>query len=352
MASDFSTVANISFTLAQAGKTVLMIDADLRKPRLHQLAPDQESIGLTGLLTEVFSMEVDQGELENLGVRDILRLLSFQKKSGWLELSGNEERIALFFLQGELLDLNWITRPEENRLATELVKNNLLSQQQADSALDRQKDTDQKLAYILINLGMLTEDKLVGPLTIHMLEGLRIALQLKTGTYTFKKTMEVDFDRSSFDPVDFKQLTKQLTVGNEDIPYLQAKINDAIFQTKTDNLFLLPAGNLPLNPSELLGSERMSFLLKYLKRRFDILVIDTPPVLPASDALLLAPQTDGVVVMIKPGLMSRDMIQKTIEQLRLTQANLLGIALNSMDTSQGGYYKYYHQYYSGYYGDA
>jgi len=152
-------------------------------------------------------------------------------------------------------------------------------------------------------------------------------------------------------PVDFRQLKKQLTIGDEDVPFLQAQINAAIVKTQTENLFLLPAGNLPPNPTELLSSASMSFLLGYLKKRFDILIVDTPPILPASDALMLAPQTDGVVMIVKPGTVNRNMIKKAIEQLRVTHANLLGIVLNRVDTRREAYYKYYHKYYSQYYGE-
>jgi len=249
------------------------------------------------------------------------------------------------------MDLNWHTRPDERKLANVLVNNELLTADQAKRALSRQKDTGQKLAFILINMGLLNQEKLIGPLTIQMMEGLRTALQLKTGQFAFKAHSDSDFDRASFDPVDFRKLHQQLIVGEEELPYLQTQISAAILRLDPDNIFLLPAGSLPPNPSELLGSVRMSFLLSFLKKKFDMLVIDTPPILPASDALLLAPQTDGVIIMIRPGLMNRKLVQKAVEQIQLTQANLLGVVLNQVDTKRDGYYKYYYKHYSKYYGE-
>jgi Mrp family chromosome partitioning ATPase len=84
---------------------------------------------------------------------------------------------------------------------------------------------------------------------------------------------------------------------------------------------------------------------------FDVLVIDSPPILPASDALILAPNTDGVLLVIKAGELNRDMVGRAIEQLRNTKANLLGVVLNYVDTKREGYYKYYYKYYSKYYGE-
>jgi hypothetical protein len=215
----------------------------------------------------------------------------------------------------------------------------------------RQKDTGQKLGFILINSGLLNRDELTGPLTIHLMEGLRTGLQFKKGAFSFKELPESDIDRPSFDPVDFPRLYRQMIIGKEDIPYLQKKINSSVVKTAIDNLFLLPAGKLPPNPSELLGSEGMSFLIASLKEKFDVLVIDSPPILPASDALLLAPQADGVVLMVKAGNINREMVKKTIEQLRMAQANLLGLVLSQVDVKREGYYKYYHKYYSTYYGE-
>jgi len=345
------TVANLSYTMAQAGRSVLMIDGDLRKPFLTHLSPDMNSHGLTGLLTNVFGTDVRNGSLEKFGMGDLFRLISLQKKTGILRLIEGNEDVELFFLQGELKDLNWLTRPEEKKLASVLFKNGLLTNEQFKSAIDRQKSAGQKLGFILMNMGLLKDEDLKGHLTIHMMEGLRIALQMKSGEFIFKNLPESDFHRASFEMVDFHQIYKQVIVGDEEIPYLQENINSSILETRIPNLSILPAGKLPPNPSELLGSDRMSFLISNLKKRYDVLVIDTPPILPASDALLIAPQTDGVLLMVKAGLVNRELIKKAAEQLMLAKTNILGVVLNQVDTQREGYYKYYHKYYSKYYGE-
>lgn len=347
-----STVANVSYTMAQAGKTVLMIDADLRKPMLNSLVPSQDSAGLTGLLSDIFSADVRSGSFTEFGVSDLFWLLSFQKRTGFLHLTEGEEEIDIYFLHGELVDLNWRTRPKEQRLITLLMKNKLLTTEQAKQALARKKNTGQKLGFILINMGFVKEDDLTGFITLHMIEGLRVALQFKSGKFLFQDLPESHFERPSFDPADLPKVYRQVVVGEEELPYLQKKINAAIMNTEIENLFLLPSGPKPPNPSELLDSNRMSFLLSYLNRRFDRLVLDSPPILPASDALLLSPQTDGVLLMVKAGYMNREMVQKAVEQLRVAQANLIGIVLNEIDIKREGYYKYYYKYYSKYYGES
>ena len=121
--------------------------------------------------------------------------------------------------------------------------------------------------------------------------------------------------------------------------------------TDTENLFILPSGPRPPKPAELLDSNRMSFLLSYLSRRFDRMIIDSSPILPASDAVIMAPQTDGVLLMVKSGQVNRELIKKAVDQIRLAQANLVGVVLNQVDVKREGYYKYYHKYYSQYYGE-
>ena len=342
---------NLSYTMSQAGKSVLMIDADLRKPSLSRQFHSVGSCGLTGLLTDVLGTEITSGSLNKLGVSDLFRMLSLQKKTGLLHFSCGKEEIDLMFLHGKMVDLNWLTRPSEKKLASLLIKNNLLTKEQIKDALVRQKSIGQKLGFVLINMGLLKKEDLTGPITIHMMEGLRAVLQFKAGEFFFKALPESDFEQASFDPVDFDQLYNQVIIGEEELPYLQKEINAAIVDTASPNLFLLPSGRLPPSPPEILDTDRTSFLISNLKKRFDVIVIDTPPILPASDALILAPHTDGVLLIVKAGMVNREMVKKVVEQLRLTQANLLGVVLNDVDTKREGYYKYYHKYYSKYYGE-
>jgi Mrp family chromosome partitioning ATPase len=339
-----ASTANLSYTIAQSGKTVLMIDADLRKPVLSRIIQAQDSHGLSGLLSDTLSIDVRSGSLTEFGVSDLYRLISFQKKTGLLELVEGQERVNIFFLHGELADVQWLTRPGEKRLATRLVKDNVLSREQIKQAMSRVENTGQRLGYMLINMGLVSEEDLAGFISLHMLEGLRIALQFKSGTFSFGNLHESFFEQGSFNPFDLQKLYRQAVIGQEKLPYLQKEINASIVKTQVENLFLLPSGPRPPNPAELLGSERMSFLLSYLNRRFDIIVIDSPPILLASDPLLIAPQTDGVVLIVKAGQMKRELVKKSADQLQSARANLIGVVLNQME-SEESYYKYYSDYY-------
>lgn len=346
------TVANLSHTITRRGKTVLMIDADLRKPMLSRFIDSKESPGLTGVLSEVFNEPITSGRIgEEFGISDLYRLLTLQKKTGRLHLSDGKEELELFFLQGELMDLNWLKRPEQKKMAAILTTSGQITKEQAQHAIDKQKHTGQKLGFILINMGLLTKKDLIGPLTIHMMEGLRAALQLKSGEFSFKELSPSDYDRSSFDPIDIHGLYSKVILGEEELPFFEKKVASAIINTGIDNFFLLPCGSIPPAPSELLASDRMSFLMSFLKKKFDMLVIDSPPVMPTSDALLLASRTDGVLLINRSGMMNRNLVIKTVEQLYGAQANLMGVVLNRVNIEKEGYYKYYHKYYSKYYGE-
>ena len=185
-----STVANLAYTISKSGMSALMIDADLRKASLSHLMGADKSIGLTGLLSDIFSSDIKKGSLEEISINDLFRLLALQKKTGLLDLSENGHNITLSFLQGSMVDLNWATRPKEKELSAILVKAGLIDKENLMQAIQRQRYTDQKLSFILINTGFLEREQLSGPLTIYMMEGLRTALQFKKGMFSFKKLPE------------------------------------------------------------------------------------------------------------------------------------------------------------------
>lgn len=122
-------------------------------------------------------------------------------------------------------------------------------------------------------------------------------------------------------------------------------LEDAIQTTLYANLFVLTAGVKPPNPAELVASEAMSELLEKVKGQADYVLVDSPPVLAASDALAMAPKVDGVLIMAKYGDANRDDAKRTIELLRKVEANLLGLVINNLELAKRyGYYHYYYYY--------
>lgn len=113
-----------------------------------------------------------------------------------------------------------------------------------------------------------------------------------------------------------------------------------------DNLFFIPCGTHSPKPYELLESEAMTELIKELKQRFDYVVIDTPPILLVSDALAIAPKTEGTVLVCRHLLSYVSDMQKSLSTLEFAKANVLGIVVNDYHVPNrkmyGGYNKYYH----------
>ena len=134
--------------------------------------------------------------------------------------------------------------------------------------------------------------------------------------------------------------------------HAQERLNGVIKKTEIKSLFVITSGNLPPNPSELLGSERMQEVVETLSSHFDPIFIDTPPLLAVTDALVLAPRVDGVILVIDPAKTKRAALQHSIEQLKQVNANLLGVVLNNVKISRSHYYYNRDYYYGKPYGKA
>lgn len=123
---------------------------------------------------------------------------------------------------------------------------------------------------------------------------------------------------------------------------------EAISPTLADNLWVLTSGPLPPNPAELLGSGRMKDLLPQLEEKYDLILVDTPPLLAVTDAAVLAPQVDAAVLVARAGVTRRDMLAEAKASLAKTGVHLLGAILNGLRPESDGYYYYYHyRYYEG-----
>ena len=95
----------------------------------------------------------------------------------------------------------------------------------------------------------------------------------------------------------------------------------------------------------------MTQLLDTLKEQFDFVLIDSPPVLPVTDSVVMATKADGVLLVVKGGEWGRDVVQKALGHLDAVRSHVLGVVLNCVDVTRGGSpYYYYRHYYGGYYG--
>ncbi len=128
-------------------------------------------------------------------------------------------------------------------------------------------------------------------------------------------------------------------------------IGEIIQNTKIPNLDVITSGPIPPNPSEMLGSKRMESLLVALRKKYDHIIIDSPPVTAVTDAVVLSKSADGVIIVIRTGYMARQIVKNGIGQLNNVGAHIIGAVLNGIDVSSGKYSYYYYQYYRYYYGE-
>ncbi|SEC11450.1 CpsD/CapB family tyrosine-protein kinase [Paenibacillus sp. GP183] len=123
----------------------------------------------------------------------------------------------------------------------------------------------------------------------------------------------------------------------------QAEIEEVINSSSIPNLDVLTSGPIPPNPSEILSSKRMNTLLEELKKRYDIILIDSPPAIAVTDAQILATRCDGVILVIDSGKVKREIALKAKANLEHVQARLLGVVLNNVDRkNKDAYYYYYY----------
>lgn len=115
-----------------------------------------------------------------------------------------------------------------------------------------------------------------------------------------------------------------------------------VVQQYSDRMFIITAGTIPPNPSEIVGSKTMELFLKELSINYDYIVLDTPPLLAVTDAQLLASKCDATLFVIRAGKTKEKIIGKGYKELTNVNANVIGSILNSVDGSdRGNYYKYY-----------
>ncbi|WP_320536351.1 polysaccharide biosynthesis tyrosine autokinase [Pseudarthrobacter sp. IC2-21] len=111
-----------------------------------------------------------------------------------------------------------------------------------------------------------------------------------------------------------------------------AQVEDLLQSWGEDSMFVLTSGQIPPNPSELLGSERMVALLNRLERTFDLVIIDTPPLLPVTDAAVLSQSVAGVILVVDAQKTKVQELEKSLGSLELVGAKMLGIVLNRTPT--------------------
>lgn len=164
-----------------------------------------------------------------------------------------------------------------------------------------------------------------------------------------QRTLLIDADLRR--AVLHKAFNAERSPGLTELIIGESKFEDVLHGTEVPNLSLIASGRFPPNPAELLGSARMQEILHEAKARFDVVLLDSPPLLAVTDAAVLSTMVDGVVLVIRTERTKRDAVRRALGHVRSVRGRLLGAVLNDVDMRSGAYYGSYGHYYYSYYGD-
>ena len=129
-------------------------------------------------------------------------------------------------------------------------------------------------------------------------------------------------------------------VGLSDVLQGEARLEHALLELQDAKLTILPAGALVLNPQELLRSQFVSALFADLRKQFDHVIVDTPPVVPFTDASVLGTLSDGVVLVVRANKTPRPLVERAVDAV--ANSKILGVVLNAVQITPVDryYYKY------------
>jgi len=157
-----------------------------------------------------------------------------------------------------------------------------------------------------------------------------INLAMALSTDTAKKSVvlvDADMRKSRI----AKYLGADVQIGLSE--YLSGKtdLENVLLGTGIENLSFIPAGNVPDNPAELLGSAKMKELIGILKAKFDFVIFDTPPIIPVTDPVVIGSQVDGIIMAVQAGRTQRGVIKHAVNLINQARGKLLGHVMTNVE---------------------
>ena len=155
-----------------------------------------------------------------------------------------------------------------------------------------------------------------------------------------KKTIVVDCDLRK--PVQHKIFKVDNHQGVTNCILNKVPVEEVAHPGPVDNLTILTSGPIPPNPAEVLGSQRTMALFDKLKKDYDYILVDAPPILAVSDATILSTQLDGVILVIRQGAIRNNLVRDAKNQFIKANARILGVVLNQVKQNHHSYQYYYY----------
>jgi capsular exopolysaccharide synthesis family protein len=166
-------------------------------------------------------------------------------------------------------------------------------------------------------------------------------LAITAATYKHRSTILVDCDLRR--PSIHRLFDVPRQPGLTDVISGQVSAEDAFQETRFEHLKILTAGTPRRNPTALFEGRQVGELIEQLKFYFDLVIVDSPPIIPVSDPIMLAPELDGILLVVKAGTTQREVVKRACTIISKTEGHILGVALNNMKAVLPYYYN--HRYY-------
>ena len=156
--------------------------------------------------------------------------------------------------------------------------------------------------------------------------------------------VDTDFRRPTLDEILGLRSNRQRPLnGLSNVIVGTARLDDVIVETQFDRLGVVPAGAMPPNPSELLGSQRMQSVIRELGERANFVLLDTPPCMVYADAFLIARLADGVLYVLRRGNQNKAAQRRIQKQLQQAKVRMLGVVFNDVEVDESvNTYNYYY----------
>lgn len=289
--------ANLALSMAQEGIRTLLIDADLRRPVQHKFFGLNREMGVTRAIIDMFQNPEWKSNMSQYTFGDLNLLLKLQKLSGLVTLNLNTGHpLKLLYQNGQIIAGNL-----KDWKVTEKAKLEDVSPEEIK--LDFAESSGQH----------------------HILPALGV------------KDVE-DF---------FNEFPSLANPG-----YFSFNLFEKYtYPSPVEGLRVMPSGPIPSNPGEILGSGHFREIINMLRPKFDLIIFDAAPCWPLSDVSMLSPVVEGIVFLIRANRISRDILTRNLQMLRMLDFKIMGAVFNDFDIKKEKYYygSYYHYHYYYYY---
>ncbi len=336
-----TVLGNLAMNLVNAGLRVLMVDCDLQRPNLHNLFGIKNEGGLAKAMADILSHKMDAGKLHRHSLDDLFFLITFKKQSGDLIVTNNSQITTATFQDGHLLHIQNEMDTSTSHLGTLLLRGGFITESQLDEALNIHRRTGQPLGYILINAGYITQEKLKGPLRLQMEEHLQRLFSWKQGSFVFRpgRVETYEHERIYFGE-DYTPIIQRLgrQTGSR---LVESVILSQVKSCFNGNLYILPAGTASGKAIGALNFTLLAKFLDILKQRFDVILVDTAPLLGGPGVAPLDAVADSVIFVVKAGHLSVKLINEAASTVH--EDKIMGAILNQAKVSREYSYYHYHK---------